>query len=262
MRTLALDVGNTSVAAALFEGPAESEESVESSVTRHEVRGVDPVADLAAWVGFASAQRADRIVVGSVHRFGAALAAALAADRTTPVRHFADGSDFPIALDGVDRAQVGVDRLAAALAAATLSGSGALVVSAGTAITVDWVDASRTFRGGAIVPGRRLQSRALHQFTDRLPQIELWNESTPLPLPGRDTRSAIRSGLDHGIPGMVVALLEGLARAAGPLPIFVTGGDAGWLAARLGTYGDPSRPGLAPFLVARGLALALQAPTR
>ena len=76
-----------------------------------------------------------------------------------------------------------------------------------------------------------------------------------------DEQQAIRHGLDVGVPGMVDRLLEKLAtpdglQLTGPTPpVWVTGGDAEWLALRLRT---PHR--IEPWLAARGLALAVADP--
>lgn len=241
MDLLALDVGNTSVTAAGFAG----DPRLTPSFAHHRVRGADEAAELAAWRSIVAALAPTRVVVGSVHRFGTALAAAVGA------HHFASAAEFPLRCALPPPHTVGVDRLAAALAASCDHPGGALCVNAGTAITVDWVDANGAFRGGAIVPGRRLQAQALRLHTDLLPEIAPWADG-PLALPGTTTEAAIRHGLDVGVPGMVDRLLVRLAAATGAaLPILVSGGDADWLGARLET---PHRR--APWLVARGLALA------
>lgn len=249
MRILALDVGNTSVAAAGFAAVP-----VGAPVfTAHRLRGSDEAAELEAWAAIVAAQAPDEVVVGSVHRFGARLVARLREVRSGAprVRHFERADGFPLRCALPPPWTVGVDRLAAALAAARTHRSGALCVNAGTAITVDWVDATPAFRGGAIVPGRLLQARALHLYTDQLPEIAPW-QSPPLALPGTTTKEAIRHGLDVGVPGMVDRLLARLAAAAGAtLPVVVSGGDSAWLSARLETHHS-----VEPALVARGLALA------
>src|SRR4051812_20469452 len=77
-----------------------------------------------------------------------------------PVRH------------ALDRAEpAGVDRALAVLAATAMHPSGrpGLVVSCGTAITVERVDADGTWQGGAIAPGLGLSARALHLLTAQLP---------------------------------------------------------------------------------------------
>jgi type III pantothenate kinase len=257
VRTLALDVGNTSVTAALFAGPAER---AEPQAAERRVRAGAAAAERDHWLRAARALAPDRVVVGSVHRFGALLADGLRPVFGARLELFERGDRFPLRADLAEPAQVGVDRLAAALAAFTLTGGAALVVNAGTAITVDWVEAGPCFRGGAILPGRGLQARALRLWTDRLPDVAPWADAPPLHLPGRSTEEAVRAGLDVGIPGQVAAALADLARAAGrELPVVAGGGDANWLAARLAALeGRRWNARLEPFLVARGLALAVE----
>lgn len=245
MRILALDVGNTSVAAAGFasvpDGPP--------AWTTHRVRGADVAAEIEWWTRTVTTLAPERVVVGAVHGFGAALVAALRRDRAVDFHEQA--ATFPLACALPAPVTVGVDRLAAALAAVALAPEGAFCVNAGTAITVDWVDATPAFRGGAIVPGRALQARALRLHTAQLPEIALW-QSSPLVMPGTTTEEAIRHGLDVGVPGMVDRLLAALARAANDeMPVFVSGGDAVWLSARLLTVHR-----VEPWLAARGLAWA------
>lgn len=253
MRVVALDVGNTSVSAARFSGdPA----AAAPDWSDHRRRGGDEARELAGWVASVRAAAPDAIVVGSVHRFGEALERALRDARLADVVGLHKGDAFPLATDVESPAQVGVDRLAGALAAFTLARGAARVVSVGTAITVDWIDAAGRFRGGAIVPGRRLAARALHDFTDRLPDVgarlDAGKQEGALHLPGRSTEEAILAGLDVGGAALVAGLVGDLARVASEAPVFVTGGDAAWLLARA-----PFPARAEPLLAARGLALAL-----
>jgi type III pantothenate kinase len=247
---LAIDVGNTSVTAAGFAVVRHDASSLVPSFAHHRVRCGDLAAELEAWRTIVAALAPARVVVGSVHRFGTELAGALGA------RLFARADDFPLHCALPSPLTVGVDRLAAALAASADHPGGAICVNAGTAITVDWVDSARSFRGGAIVPGRLLQAKALALHTDQLPEVEVWG-GAPRALPGTTTVEAIRHGLDVGVPGMVDRLLVRLSAAAGgdALPVLVSGGDAEWLGARLET---PHRR--RPWQVARGLALAAEFP--
>src|SRR5438552_2174041 len=54
--------------------------------------------------------------------------------------------------------RVGIDRLLNAVAARhrCSKGKGAVIIDAGSAVTVDWVDEAGAFAGGAIFPGVRL----------------------------------------------------------------------------------------------------------
>ena len=106
-------------------------------------------------------------------------------------------SDLPLTVDLKRPDMVGVDRLLDAVAANCLRTPGrpAVVVDVGTAITVDLLSAKGAFRGGAIVPGIAMSARALHEFTDLLPLIEMVELAAPPPPVGTATTTAMRSGL-------------------------------------------------------------------
>src|SRR5262245_37417812 len=101
-------------------------------------------------------------------------------------------TDLPIAIELPSPERVGVDRLVASLAARVLVGHGraAIVVSMGTAITVNLVNPAGAFAGGAILPGVTLAARALHEFTDLLPLVEIVEPGGVL---GTSTVEAIQS---------------------------------------------------------------------
>jgi len=132
--------------------------------------------------------------------------------------------------------RVGMDRLLSAVAARSRvrSGSSALVVDAGTAITVNWVDEAGAFRGGAILPGLRLMAGALHEHTALLPLLDP-PPSGPPAFPGTSTRAAIEVGVFWAAAGCVQALLRPFEAASPPRPweLFLTGGDGGLLAPAL-----------------------------
>src|SRR5262245_1052249 len=122
--------------------------------------------------------------------------------------------------------RVGIDRLLDAVAANSRRRPGvpAVVIDAGSAVTVDWVDETGAFAGGAILPGLRLMTKALHDYTVLLPLIEI--TSSDPPLPGTSTPAAMEAGVFWAVAGGVRALVERLAaRAANEPPdVFLTGG--------------------------------------
>jgi type III pantothenate kinase len=123
--------------------------------------------------------------------------------------------------------EVGIDRLLNAVAANTRRATGQPVViaDAGSAVTVDSVDESGAFRGGAIFPGLRLMSEALHTYTALLPRVEV---AAPAPaLPGTSTRAAIQAGVYWAVVGGIQTLVGRQDPKADARPvIFLTGGDA------------------------------------
>jgi type III pantothenate kinase len=159
--------------------------------------------------------------------------------------------DLPLRVELKRPDMVGVDRLLDALAANHLRQPGrpAVVVDVGTAITVDLVSAAGAFRGGAILPGIAMSARAMHEFTDLLPLLEMAELSTPPPALGTATDAAMRSGLFWGAVGAIRQLIERLASSDDP-QIFLTGGASPAVAELLG------RSALhVPHLTLAGIAL-------
>jgi len=128
-------------------------------------------------------------------------------------------SDIP--LPGV-YATLGVDRALAAWGACRLYGTPVLVIDAGTAISLNAVDAQGQFMGGAILPGLALQCKSLHQGTGALPLVN-WPETLP-PLWAKDTVQAMQSGMAYTL---LAGLRFYLTQWAGQ--VVVTGGDGAWL---------------------------------
>ncbi|MBN2450151.1 MAG: type III pantothenate kinase [Lentisphaeria bacterium] len=126
---------------------------------------------------------------------------------------------------GVDASTLGADRVANAVALAARSPGPGMVLDCGTCITTEAVDAERRFLGGAILPGRQLARRALREYTGQLPLVPL-AEDVPGAL-GRCTVDAIRAGIDSGVLGAVLRLLEQGRQALGDAfcPVWVVGGD-------------------------------------
>lgn len=85
--------------------------------------------------------------------------------------------------------QLGADRWAALIGARSLRRGPSLVVMAGTATTVDFLDAGGVFQGGLILPGLDLMRRALARNAAQLE--ELTGEFVEQP---RNTADAIASG--------------------------------------------------------------------
>lgn len=141
--------------------------------------------------------------------------------------------DLPIKVCVEQPGRVGMDRLVAAVAVNQIRDplAPAIIVDAGTAITVDLVNQQGDFLGGAILPGMRLVSQALAAKTDQLPQVDPhFLQCAPAAL-GTSTEGAIRSGLFWGSVGAIRELVERLgAAAASPPQVFLTGGDAEQLA--------------------------------
>ncbi len=147
-------------------------------------------------------------------------------------------SDLPLEV-GLPRPDtVGVDRLLDAVAANRLRSPQrpAVVVDVGSAITVDLVSAQGVFLGGAIMPGIAMAARALHEFTDLLPLLEMSHLGQPPAAVGTATEPAMRAGLFWGAVGGVRQLVAQMAKHVGEDPeVFLTGGASSAVASLLGS---------------------------
>jgi type III pantothenate kinase len=246
---LAIDIGNSRIHAGLLrdgavtdaaawpaEGAPEPERLVPAFVAA--VRAAAPAA-----AAFASVRpAADDAVRDAVRRWTGLDAVKLGAGRPLPVVNRTDRPE-----------QVGTDRLVHALAAHARAKGACVVAAFGTAVTIDAVAADGAFLGGAILPGLRTQSRALHDRCAQLP--DAWDPApdaaaTPGAL-GKNTVEAIRAGLVLGLAGAARRLIDGARRELGvPAPLLLTGGDAPLVRSVLGE-GD-----VVPHLALEGIARA------
>jgi type III pantothenate kinase len=163
-------------------------------------------------------------------------------------------TDLPLRVRVDHPERVGLDRLAAAVAANVLreANRAAIVVQAGTAVTVNLIDADGAFAGGAIVAGFRMQAEALFGAADLLPLTLLEPHGEPPAVVGKNTEDAIRSGLFWGAVGAVRELVARIGESQSrPPQVFVTGGDLARLAPLVG--GDTQ---FVPDMVLAGVALA------
>ena len=123
--------------------------------------------------------------------------------------------------------QLGADRWAAMVAARLRANTSdaipqpIVVVNAGTAVTIDSLDADGVFRGGLILPNMRLMLRALAE------------NSTAFKLPaGRfvdfptNTADAIYSGALHAVCGAIELARARLSTQGVPVRCYIAGGAA------------------------------------
>ena len=89
------------------------------------------------------------------------------------------------------------------------------------------------FLGGSIAPGLRMRLRALHEFTGRLPLLDLPAADVAVQLIGDSTASAMLSGVVGGTAAEVRGLLAEYQRPYPRLGVLLTGGDAPHLLAAL-----------------------------
>ena len=123
--------------------------------------------------------------------------------------------------------QLGADRWAALIGAHALHRGPALVVCAGTATTVDLLDQQGDFLGGIIIPGERLMRSALAGNTAQLPLADGHYREHP-----RNTVDAIVSGCAHAQAGAIERMYQHIADQPEACCL-LSGGAADALAPRL-----------------------------
>ncbi len=158
---------------------------------------------------------------------------------------------WPIPVEIPHPEKVGADRICAAAAAFEAKKEPCIIVDIGSAITIDLVDGEGAFVGGAILPGLRMQTQALHHFTALLPDVDL---APPRERIGADTQEAIRVGVHYGTAGAIRNVVEVFSERIGRWPpVVATGGGAALLADSCGIFEI-----IVPDLCLRGIGLAYQ----
>ncbi len=226
-RFLALDVGNSAVKVAVWDGAGWSEPlrfphaAMPPRVWADRLR---PLVGRGTPAGIASVVPAQTDVIAD----GVEL---VTGERPTLV---SARLALPFAVAYATPETLGADRIAAAVAAWHLSdGRPVVVVDAGTAVTLDAVDVRDglpVYLGGAIAPGPDLLATSLARGTGALPHVPFGGPTLAI---GDSTAEAIRTGVAGLFAGGVALLLaETRAALSAPPVVIATGGVAGWLVAR------------------------------
>ncbi|HSC07863.1 MAG TPA: type III pantothenate kinase [Steroidobacteraceae bacterium] len=150
----------------------------------------------------------------------------------------------------------GVDRWLTLLAARHMTANAACVIDAGTAVTIDAMNARGLHLGGVIIPGIRMMVESLVARTSDLGSKS--RKSSPRTVDHRvgmfasDTARAIESGALFAIAAAADrGVAELLREGSGDRPsVYLTGGDAERIRAVMTTAAE-----VIPDLVLRGLAV-------
>jgi type III pantothenate kinase len=210
VRTLAVDAGNSRIKWGLAEGG------------RWLALGAAAVDDFAETIGAAWCDLAapDRIAVTNVAGPDVRnrLARLMGHWAVAPIWLHATTEAGGVTNCYLQPGQLGADRWAALVAARARHVGASLVVLAGTATTIDQLDASGAFQGGMILPGTRLMKQALHGNTAELPLAEGEYRDSP-----RSTADAIETGC---LVAQVAAIERVYRRMPQGAECFVSGGAA------------------------------------
>lgn len=158
--------------------------------------------------------------------------------------------DWGIDLDVAEPQQVGADRACNAIAAQAMAAGDKIVLSFGTATTVDWIDARGAYKGGIIAPGVNLSLDALVSAAAKLPRIAI-EAPAENSVVGRTTETQMQIGIFWGYVAMIEGLVARMkAEIGGPVTVIATGGLAILFDAQRHLFDQ-----VEPNLTLRGLAL-------
>jgi type III pantothenate kinase len=216
---LTIDVGNTRIKGAVFEGDIliecfgftkiDLQKKIKNILEIHE-----KITDLVI------------AAVGDVEKYSF-----LAFNNDLNIHFISHKDSFPFYNDYETPQTLGIDRMVLA-AGATLQfpNQNRLVIDAGTCVTFDFIDETNKYHGGAIAPGLRLRYESLHNFTAKLPLLTL---ESPKDLVGKSTSESIHSGVVNGLVYEIDGFIEDYKARYSNFIIILTGGDTDFLAKRL-----------------------------
>jgi type III pantothenate kinase len=223
---LAVDVGNTNVVFALFDG---REIRTRWRIATDPRRTGD---EYAVWLSQLMAMEGiergevDAMIVSTVvprarHNFEVLGQKYFG---VTPV--FAGEDGWPIEIDVDEPGSLGADRAVNAIAAHAKYPGDLIVVDFGTATTFDVVDFNGAYKGGIIAPGINLSLDALVNNTAKLPRIAIESPHGDGVI-GRNTEDQMLIGVFWGYVAMMEGLIARLRAEIGrPAKVVATGGLA------------------------------------
>jgi type III pantothenate kinase len=220
---LAIDVGNTHIKSAIFDGPAIRDTfvlSTEECLRQDSYLGLIPgtPSSLPKTVVISSVRKSIREIMAREF-YGKAGLKPFFVDIDT---------DMGIRNLYKTRETLGIDRLVNASAAHHLYHRGArpmIVVDMGTATTIDYIRADGSFLGGAIAPGLYSAYNGLRISAPALPEIEIAPATKVI---GETTYECMNSGVIIAHAAMIMAMAAMMAADADPV-VIITGGISRFL---------------------------------
>jgi len=225
---LTVDIGNTRVKVAVFEGSTLLEQFYFSSnALQNELYFI-----------LNKFKNASEMVIASVGNISKE--AFLEFENQVSIHFISTDFPFPFKNNYATPNTLGIDRMVLASGAVLkYPNQNRLVIDAGTCITYDFIDENDNYLGGAISPGIRLRFESLHNYTAKLPllTLELTNDQDSeiknIPLIGNTTFESINSGVINGAINEIQGFISHYEAIYPKFIIILTGGDTEFLAKRL-----------------------------
>ena len=225
---LAIDVGNTNVKFALVQdGDIRTRWRIHTDARRTADQYAVWLFQLIELEGFARTD-VDAVIISTVVPRALHNLEMLATKyfKVDPVIAGKGRATWPMQLDVANPASLGADRAVNSIAAHALHSGDKVMISFGTATTVDHVDFTGAYKGGLIAPGLNLSLEALVSAAAKLPRIAIEALSDPSVI-GRDTESQMQIGIYWGYVSMMEGLIARMkAEIARPAKVIATGGLA------------------------------------
>ncbi|MFM2400752.1 MAG: Pantothenate kinase [Bacteroidota bacterium] len=206
---LCLDLGNTRLKYALFEGAQLRDSGFIADLSLPSITKIIP------------AEGIHLLAICSVIDIPSDVLASLQANYSV---HFIAKEDTNVLFTDYDSSTLGLDRLILAEGClAQFPAQNCLCICLGTCITYNLISSGGEFLGGAISPGIHLRSKAMSEFTDKLPLVELKSDFTPF---GKDTLSNLHAGVMAGALFEMQGFVATAKEEFPDLRVILTGGDA------------------------------------
>lgn len=152
-------------------------------------------------------------------------------EKRIPLLNFSHKTAIPIQNEYTTPETLGSDRLACAVAAASLfPQQSVLVLQMGTCITTDFITESGVYKGGSISLGLANRFTALYLSSEKLPIVSYKDFHF---LTGTTTEESILAGVIYGIEDECNGVIARYRNAYPSLKIILTGGDADWFEKRI-----------------------------
>jgi type III pantothenate kinase len=118
---------------------------------------------------------------------------------------------------------LGHDRLALVSAAKFHApGVASLVIDCGSCVTYDFIDANGRYYGGAISPGLAMRYKAMHDYTEKLPNLSIQATDHWY---GDSTDNSMHQGAFRGLIHEIHGFINQYEQYNPNLTTFLTGGD-------------------------------------
>lgn len=202
-----IDIGNTRIKAASFNGPALVKEF-----------SFDTLEDLSKVI---EQIEFDYVIVSSVKWNLEDLNAYF----SFPFTFLTSKTPLPIQNSYASPETLGMDRIAAVIGGLSYCKEGPiLAIDLGTCITYDFLNGFNTYLGGAISPGIEMRFKSMNAQTARLPLTD-WR-GTNVDLIGNSTLSCLHSGVHYGVKYELAGIIAHYKKQHKDLKVFICGGDA------------------------------------